>query len=65
MRVYIWREYYAICDGCERDALDLGNGEWGFGENRGEAITVARKHGWKTLRGKFLCPECQKKETDK
>lgn len=59
MRVFVWREYYAICDGCRQHAGRQGNT---FGTIRSEAIKVAFKNGWRQINGKFLCPRCQVKE---
>jgi len=60
MRCYIWREYYAICDGCNTDLLELSHHECSVGANRTQAFQIARTYGWRTLNKKLLCPECQK-----
>lgn len=48
-----------FCDICLRGMSwsgDNKNAVWG----NAEMIKIARKRGFKTVNGKFLCPECQK-----
>lgn len=63
MRCYVWREYYAICDGCKGGGPSTG---LPMAETRRDAYHVAYRHGWRTVKGRFLCPGCQAKgETER
>ena len=52
-------KYYDVCcETCHKHlSTDFGKG---FAYTRQEAIKWAREVGFKTVQGKFICPECIK-----
>ena len=58
MRVWVYREVYAVCDGCGYDAHTLGVAV--PCDSRRDAIAYVRRYGWRVIKGRLLCLECQK-----
>lgn len=60
MAIYRSVQYMAYCDGCKHSLIDYGDIE-----ARNQSQFEARMRSialWKKIDGKWLCPDCQRRE---
>jgi len=71
--VSLWKEYTVTFDICGRNSMD--NFYWNASSElddtslfstigRRDALKIVKEHGWKRMKGKDICQNCQKEPND-